>query len=430
MSILFWMSPRFHHFLLLLVLLIQSCGGGGVGSGGVVDNSKLTPTPLSVDASSFVNKSAADLDNFVVSKLSKIPLLSANFDGFESIASTLAVADFQRTGQYSAFVVGSNGTSARGYFLKYNSTSGRWEDISADLFYDAASGVHREACTGAEQALVTKFNGDDAPDIYLVCSGTGGVAQYLYLSRADGKYELVKTSAAPMSIRIDAKGASIADINGDGVVDVVTSHQRIAPDPDLLVTVSVMLGTYVRATNTYTLGAPRAIALSGLSQPLPNSIRNVFLLPRSGRFDLLVGGDGGQGSPMAWYQNNGTGFFDNTHSLSYLLTGGDAFSRYDYVESGAHGYVYVTSSQTGALVKLWRITKPDTSANNALYKHTLSEFRFSSPVSTDWASRIIIKNNYIVPYDAGCADNPVHLQIATVDQRCGQTYPLDKFTAN
>lgn len=416
-------TPFRHVLLLLFALLIQSCGGGGGGSSS--NSGTTTPTPLTVDASSFVNKGATDLANFLVPDLS---LITA--DGYASVAATLAVADFQQVGKYSAFVVGRSGGSARGYFLKFNSQASRWEDVSAELFYDAASGTHREACVGAEQSLVTKFNGDSAPDIYLVCSGMGGTAQYLYISRSDGKYGMVKTSSSPMNIAIDAKGASIADINNDGVVDVVSSHQRLAGDAGFPATVSVMLGSYNSTTDTYRLGAPTAVTLSA-SPPLPSSVRSVFLVPRPGRYDLIVAGDGGQGIPMMYYKNDGLGFFDTGISRAYALIGGDASSRYDYTEFDGNGYIYVTSSSTGAFVKLWRITKPETAVSStALFKHSNSEFRFASPAPTQWSSRIVVQGGFIVPYDAGCADNPVKLLVNPVDQRCGQNYPIDKFTAN
>jgi hypothetical protein len=403
-------TPFRHVLLLLFALLIQSCGGGGGGSSS--NSGTTTPTPLTVDASSFVNKGATDLANFLVPDLSQITT-----DGYTSLAATLAVADFQQLGQYSAFVVGTKlGATpfARAYFLKYDTSQAKWIDVSGLLF---ASDSDRVTCNDPRQGLVTKFNADTKPDVYLVCAGGGlaGVPQNAFITRAaDGKYVKYETN-----FQANASSASIADINADQFVDVVTNHggllYRVFGAAESVIGTSSWLSTMVQIQVTHT--------------PMPSYVRNVFLIPRGADRYLLVGGQGSGQNVVTWYQGDTMGAFDTTKSRSFVMPSvvPPVDYLFDYVEqeqSGTiYGYLYTTSNTTAAYLKVLRIEGPLANsswpvASADLYKYGGTPL-YASP--TGWTSRVVIRSGKLVPYDAGCANNPVN----AADQRCTQSFVQD-----
>ena len=389
-------------FLIILMVMLQACGGGGGGSTST-QGSSPSYTPLTADPVSFVNKGATDLSNFVVPKLSTI-----TSDGYESVAATLAVADFQRTGQYSAFVVGTNGVSARAYFLKYDTTANRWSDVSGELF---ASDADRSACADPRQGLVTKFNSDGNPDVYLVCAGAGTtrVDQLMYISRVDGKYVRYASN-----FQANATSAAIADLNGDQLVDIVTTDGgsvfRVWGGAENLIGNPTWMATKQPIVVTIT--------------PMPAFVRNLFLIPRNGEYYLLVGGQGSGQNVVAWYQNSG-GAFDTSKSRSFVIPSTTPAEDYffDYVELDTYGYIYATSVSSANYLKLSRIEVPLANsggpvASGDLYKYTGTP-TYTTPPS--WATRVVIKSGKLVPYDAGCANNPVN----AADQRCTQNFLLD-----
>jgi hypothetical protein len=397
--------------LLLCVLLIQSCGGGG--SGGTSSNSgTTTPTPLPVDASSFVNKGAADLVNFAVPDLSHITA-----DGYSSVAATLAVADFQQVGQYSAFVVGTKAGAtpfARAYFLKYDTSMGLWVDVSSQMF---ASDADRVSCDDPRQGLVTKFNADSKPDVYLVCAGGGvaGVKQNVFITRSsDGKYRRYETN-----FLANATTASIADINSDQYVDVVTNHGGVVYR--VLGAAETAIGTLSWLANLEQVNVTHT--------PMPSYVRNVFVIPRGTDRYLLVGGQGSGQNVVTWYQGDTTGAFDTTKSRSFVVPSvvPPVDYLFDYVEqtqSGTvYGYLYATSNTTLAYLKVLRIEGPLANSSGPVASGDLYKYGGTSLYTTPpgWTSRVVIRAGKLVPYDAGCANNPV----SASDQRCAQSFVQD-----
>lgn len=399
-------------------LLLQACGGGGGGSSiGPVGTGGSTPLP--VFASSFENKGISTLTSSLVPKLSLI-VDAAQLNGRDSVPESLAVADFQRSGSYSAFVVASSPTvdptadKGRVFFLSQSGTV--WTDISSRLF---VSNSDREACARPQQALVSDLNGDGKPDVYLACAAAALVSQYLYLSRADGAYEMRRTSDMASHIRLDAMGAAIGFVDGDSIPDIVST------DNGSLV---VMLGEV--SAGQYTLKAHEPGRLPVIPAA-PSGARSVFLLPRTTltpgsaitttRHDLLVGGNGTQGSPVAWYRNN-SGYFNPTDALKvrqYAAVAGDANNRYDYVENDRYGYLYVTDSSSNDVVRMWRIEKPDDSGTST----SLAQHSPDTAPAGDWPARVRLAGSYLVPFDAGC---PLTVTLDNAS-RCGKRYPVSVF---
>lgn len=409
--------------LLLCVLLIQSCGGGG--GGGSSGSGATPPTPLSVVANSFVNKSPADLSNFLVPDLSQI----TGNDGYSSIANTLAVADFFQSGQYSAFVVGAKTVNAtryvRAYFLKYDTSLAKWVDDSSQLF---ASDSDRIVCDDPRQGLVSEFNGDSKPDVYVVCAAAGGTAQQAFISNTNGKYARQVTN-----FNADATSAAIADINGDSYVDIVTtdggSVYRVWGGS------SSQIGTsaWFSAANKSLISISQVNNANPPINPFPSSVLSLFLVPRSGDLYLVAGGNGSSGGSsqnvVTWHKNFG-GYFNSTSARSFVLPGVIPVEdyRYDYVEQDSNGYIFaVSNSAPNKFLQLFRIAAPavdsqgqPASGGALLYKYTGTP-TYPTPTPASWATRVIIKNGKLVPYDAACQSNPISL----LDQRCTQSYALD-----
>ena len=159
---------------------------------------------------------------------------------------------------------------------------------------------------------------------------------------------------------------------------------------------------------------------------------NVFLISRDKEIYLVTGGYGSSGglsqNVLTWHKNFG-GYFNSTSSRSFTLPSStpDVVYRFDYVESESYGYVYTTGNSTPfKYAQLFRISQPNVDDQNKpipgggnLYKFNSSP-TYVNPTNDSWAPRMIIKSSRLVPYDAGCKDNPVNTQ----DQRCMQSFFL------
>ena len=395
--------------LLLFVLLTQSCGGGG-GGGSSTNSGPETPTPLTVDTSSFVNKGAADLENFRVPDL----IFIDDTDGYASIPETLAIADFQRSGQYSAFVVGEKTVSGikytRGFFLKYNALTNTWSNDSDQRFDTTAD---RSSCNDPKLGLISKLNQDDRPDIYVVCAGGAptGVKQQMYVSSGvGGKYIKQETS-----FEVDATSASIADIDGDQLADIVTNHGRH------------VYKVLSRGVASIWLAEKYQIVVN--QTPFPSFIQAVFLIPRDADRYLLVAGYGSSAgsfqNSISWYANH-QGAFDSTRSDGFAISSlASDIYFYDYVErqnspTMTYGYLYAytRSAGTNTYKNIIRIEAPLAGASLPISRQTTWTYRGALPAATSWPSRLTINSGYLLPYDAGCLSNP----IANTDGRCSLNF--------
>lgn len=406
----------------MLMVMLHACGGGGGGGAADSGGSSGATTPKAVASSSLESKAVADVP-VALTQLPKLPDLNTMLGtfpevaGLSSVAISLAVADFQHNGSYSAFVVASNqATTAKAFFIGYNTTTGAWTNLSDILFNQPLT--DRVACVRPQQAAVADLNKDGRPDIYVACAGTGvgPVAQLIYLSRADGTYEKAPDSTWPAFLH--ASSVALADITGDGCIDVVTTNA------------GSMVIYQANCTGGYTLTNE-----SGSRAPTnaPSNILNVFLIPNpdtAGVYDLLVAADPtGQAKPVMWFANNGSGYYDNTSFRDYAIQWGGSSNRYDYVVSGSYGYLYITSSlnpanpSSQAFVKLAKIVKPRPTSNTSAVYYTPSNS--TSPLN-DWPSYVRVRNGNLEPYDAACGTTVDFVDDTT---RCGKRYPLSGFPA-
>ena len=388
--------------LISLLLLLQSCGGGGGGSGGDTSANSQTVTPYPVLSSSFENKAVAGLPV----ELTQLPKLSVAIggtfvNGWDSVAESLAVADFKRDRTYTAFVIVSDRLSAAKAFFVSHTAAGGYQEVTG-LFETAADQV---ACPFPQQSLVADLNGGTRPDIYVACAGSASgapqaVEQYVYLSQSNGKFQMKTTrTLASTPTSLHANSASLADIDGDGCQDVVTTNGG-----------SLVLMRGSCTGQQYTLYEPSHAANSGRLPALnsgdpPSSVQGVFLIPRTNRYDLIVAGQGNQGTPVKWFYNS-AGYFGPSLTQAgrdvrgYAIAPQYVSTRYDYVESSSSGYLYITNAQN--FERLVKIAKPELQTGLDLTPWYYSPADKVNPVN-NWPSALrVMTDGNLRPYDAGC----------------------------
>lgn len=226
------------------------CSGAG---GESTANAQLI-VPMPVLPTSYQNKNGIVLDNFTIPQLFAIPGLARTPDELNFSQRSLAFADFVQQGDYDTAITyslsyrgvetdGSNpghwpDSPAKLYFLRKDA-QGQWRDITASLVPDEAS---RYTCVTPGFVQVADLNNDGRPDVFTGCTGPDYLfvsqgnawrdlsAQHVVLSQPDGTYKVVKLPIAP----IYAHQASLADVDGDGNVDILSvdtsaaagGHQR------------------------------------------------------------------------------------------------------------------------------------------------------------------------------------------------------------
>ncbi len=121
----------------------------------------------------------------------------------------VAVADFFGDGRPGLFTVARQ----RASFMAAD-RQGRWADRSPALLRED----DRAACAQPRQALAEDLNGDERPDVYLVCGAEPPAAccrHQVFLSQPDGHYRLQDVAAS-------WEGATdLRDVDGDGRLDAV-----------------------------------------------------------------------------------------------------------------------------------------------------------------------------------------------------------------
>lgn len=176
--------------------------------------------PILVSKSSYENAKNAGISP------QSLPVVDPSFN--EGIQNGYAFADFFQDGSMSlvAFTEhdpldGSWPPQVLGsvYFYK-KADDGTWVDRTASLLGDATG------CILPRKLLVADFNNDGRPDVFATCSGVD-VAPYsgenfrILLSQSDGRYKNVKLPFSGY-----AHGASAADVDGDGTVDIVIADMK------------------------------------------------------------------------------------------------------------------------------------------------------------------------------------------------------------
>ena len=246
--------------VVLSCLCLAACGpsGGDSGSSNVtyVDGWPIYPA-LAVGVNSYANKNAAGLTQ------TQVPVDAVT--GKTLVPTSVTFGDFFQEGQYSAFVVSTVGQA---YFLRWKTSTSAWVDDSARLF-----GTGSRSTCNATYAITADFNADGKPDVFLSCSGTSNQLMFVSSGTAYVRRDT--------QISVDGNRAAAADIDGDGILDVVLTERNAVPQ--------VWKGNAGGVTFTQQLTWLVTSSCSGFT--LPTNIDTLFLVAgTTGRVDLVVGG--------------------------------------------------------------------------------------------------------------------------------------------
>ena len=268
--------------IIVYCLSLAACGPGGSDTGSASSSSAA----LAVQATSYANKNVAGLTNTAV------PVDAVS--GVLLVPTSVTFGDFFQEGAYSAFVVS---TAGQAYFLRWQSASSTWVDGSATLFGTGA----RNTCN-ATHAITADFNADGKPDVFLSCSSTSNQLMFVSSGSTYARRDTL--------ISVDGNRASAADIDGDGILDVVLTQRNAVPQ--------VWKGNAGGVTFTQQTNWLVTATCNGFT--LPTNIDSVFLVPgSSGRVDLVVGGiaaNGGQPYVLMQKQNTPPTYFTTCNGFS------------------------------------------------------------------------------------------------------------------
>lgn len=196
------------------------------GAGGSKIVTATLAVPLPVLASSYENK----MEAVAATGPQNVPIEGGGSNTFAWFQA-YAFADFFQDGSYS-MVSASNiysqdanatqSTAKVGKFMFWQKDSkGTWVNKTSDLL------TNDVGCLHPRKAIVADFNNDGKPDVFIACHGFDkipfpGEQSHVLLSQADGKY----TNVAVGNTDAFTHGASAADVNGDGNVDIVIADMR------------------------------------------------------------------------------------------------------------------------------------------------------------------------------------------------------------
>jgi hypothetical protein len=281
---------RFFYALGLLCMLAACGGGAGTGS---VDGATTSPPPDAVVARAVLPTS---YQNFKAVGLTP-QLLPAGRSG---VGVVRAYADFSGRGQLDLFTASLTYDPQRPI---QNATPSRLEfwrkQVDGSFELDTVMLSTNQGCIHPRRAIVADFNADQKPDVFLACHGYDadpypGERNLVVLSQPNGRYE-VKAASADVGF---FHSASAADLNGDGLPDVVVTNSS---DPAVVYAlINKGKGVFERE--------PRARFPASLRE---KGLYTVELLDvnEDGRLDVLVGGHEWGGTSTVLLLNPGNNQF-------------------------------------------------------------------------------------------------------------------------
>ncbi len=212
-----------------------------------------------------------------------------HFNSFEGVYNgCVAIADVDGDSFPDLLVTGRKNGNTLSSKLYINDGTGNFSDKVDPPFLSVESG----------SMAVADFNGDQHPDVIL----TGRINQYdrfppgarLYINDGTGIFEEMKASSLS---RVSNSAIAVADVNGDGFIDVLITGKDMSGDPIAKLYTNDGEGHFTEALNTPFVGVEHgAVAISDL-----NGDHHV---------DILITGKKGSFSfTSKLYINDGSGHF-------------------------------------------------------------------------------------------------------------------------
>ncbi len=393
-------------------VLVVACGSGKgtpesnlvVPAPSGVDPNTLLPVvanapPSSVFSTSYEYKQ--DARKLLVPSLNVASILGVPISDLNT-RNAITFGDFFRegVGQFSAFVMvnSSAGLSSAHFF---HLESGQWVDRTALLLKDTVG------CQEATFAITADFNGDQRHDVMVTCKGSaasGKESQLLYLSDAKtGAYQKITLHDKSMTpYQFKAYQASAADLNGDGLMDLVVVDPTQAP--------IVLLANKSLLTNERSFElAPTRIIDSAQNAMIPTQLHSVQIIPSaSKRLDLFLMGSLSNGRPSVWIKGSpdtvisnpqaGTFFYANSSfALLFPIT---SMESYDVFYEAGFFYLNL-QDPTQTMMRVAKISE-------ATWGEVIPSMMVSVK-NTDGVSAQFLKNSAgnIVVMDANCDSQSV-----------------------
>lgn len=345
--------PLFALTFLAATLALAACGGGGGGGNTVpLSNTAAAPTDQGATSSVYLSSYQNQLDAGTQSGL-PADIGNRTVRTYASFVSPKGTIDaFVAIPKYNGTTDDPSLAQPAEYRFYKKDAGGDFVQIPSANVLDSASVA---GCTDPNRAMVTDFNQDNIPDVFVVCTGNpktnaGEFNQMLLSDKATGKFKVIKVSSGNNSTDLgDAyisnhASAATADLNGDGYPDVVVVNQ----DPSPIVLLNDKQGNLRRE--------------SGNRMPNPQRENyfsvNLLDVDGDGKLDLVLGGS-----------ETGT---DPVNTSVYLNRGGNDFNgatAYTVPKAtSARGYIMDTmatgSAATGSRT-LWVLRRDPKESGNA-----------------------------------------------------------------
>ncbi|MDM0075408.1 VCBS repeat-containing protein [Variovorax sp. J2P1-59] len=286
---------------LAIVVSLTACGGGGGGSPAFAPAPAApapAPAPAPAAPAAPLKVKASSYENFKTVGLT--PQTMPN--GAAGVGVIRGVGDFSQSGRLDVF------TAA----LTYSPTTQTPQTASPSVFAfwtrqadgsyvkDTTLLTSSAGCIHPRKAVVADFNGDGRPDVFVACHGFDaapfpGERNKLVLSKPGGKYDIVEPAQDVGFFH----GATAADLNGDGLPDVVVANSADAAT--IYAFINKGGGVFEREATA------RFPASLGFKQYYSVELIDVN---EDGKLDLLVGGhEWSNGSSTALLLNPGSNDF-------------------------------------------------------------------------------------------------------------------------
>lgn len=292
---------------------LTGCGGGGGGGGGAGSTTPQTGSPTLPSLATY------SYGNFKQIGLTpqNLPAGYANARAYGNFNGR-SLGFFRAVETYSTAQPINNATPSR--FEFYDRLSNGTYALNKDLLAD------QNGCLHPRKALVADFNGDGRPDIFVACHGYDaapfpGERNKVVLSQPNGTYATSDASTDTGFFH----GASAADVNGDGRIDVIAvgsyDSQRV------IALLNDGSGKFTRDTNEARL--PKLGNRNYYSVELID-------VDDDSRLDLVLGGHEWENAPTQYYTNPGDFMFGSATPvtipavanegvvLDFTVTGSDA----------------------------------------------------------------------------------------------------------
>jgi hypothetical protein len=258
---------------------------------------------------------------------------------------------------------------------------GTWTDGTSTLLATTTGCIH------PRKAVVADFNRDGKPDIFFACHGIDappfpGEQPHLLLSQPDGTY-----SNVVVPITCYCHSGSAADINGDGLADVLVTDNIIAQTPFFLMN---------NGDGTFTPDYSRLPASLKGGQIFTSELID---FSGSGLYDVFLAGNepGTTSYPQSEFgpevlPNDGSGHFITKAPID-LLVGGSFGLALDVVFQNNYAYLLKVNPQYTSS-EIQKISYP-AGPGSVIYSHS-----GAYPNGSSWIDWIIPYNGQIMSENA------------------------------